>query len=31
MHPNQTTLENFYTAFARLDADTIAACYAPDA
>lgn len=31
MHPNQTTLENFYTAFARLDADTMAACYAPDA
>ena len=21
MHPNQTTLENFYTAFARLDAN----------
>lgn len=31
MHPNQTTLENFYTAFARLDADAMAACYAPDA
>ncbi|MDB5963850.1 MAG: nuclear transport factor 2 family protein [Polaromonas sp.] len=31
MHPNQTTLENFYTAFARLDADTMAGCYAPDA
>jgi limonene-1,2-epoxide hydrolase len=31
MHPNQTTLENFYTAFARLDADTMAACYATDA
>jgi limonene-1,2-epoxide hydrolase len=31
MHPNQTTLENFYTAFARLDADTMAACYALDA
>ncbi len=31
MHPNQATLENFYTAFARLDADTMAACYAPDA
>ena len=31
MHPNLTTLENFYTAFARLDADTMAACYAPDA
>jgi hypothetical protein len=31
MHPNQVALENFYTAFARLDADTMAACYAPDA
>ena len=31
MHPNQTTLENFYTSFARLDADAMAACYAPDA
>ena len=31
MHSNQTTLENFYTAFARLDADTMAASYAPDA
>lgn len=31
MHPNQTTLENFYTAFAQLDAATMAACYAPDA
>lgn len=31
MHPNQTRLENFYAAFARLDADTMAACYAPDA
>ena len=31
MHPNQTTLENFYTAFARLDADTMAASYAPEA
>ncbi|MES2364054.1 MAG: nuclear transport factor 2 family protein [Pseudomonadota bacterium] len=31
MHPNQKTLENFYSAFARLDADTMAACYAPDA
>lgn len=31
MHPNQATLENFYAAFARLDADTMAACYAPDA
>jgi hypothetical protein len=31
MHPNQTTLEKFYTAFARLDSDTMATCYAPDA
>ena len=31
MHPNLTTLENFYTAFARLDADPMAACYALDA
>ena len=31
MHPNQVTLENFYAAFARLDADTMAACYAPHA
>ncbi|RYX96608.1 MAG: nuclear transport factor 2 family protein [Comamonadaceae bacterium] len=31
MHPNQATLDNFYAAFARLDADTMAACYAPDA
>jgi hypothetical protein len=31
MHPNQTTLENFYTAFARLDSGAMAACYAPDA
>lgn len=31
MHPNETTLHNFYTAFARLDASTMAACYAPDA
>ena len=31
MHSNQTTLENFYTSFARLDADAMAACYAPDA
>ncbi|RZJ20546.1 MAG: nuclear transport factor 2 family protein [Haliea sp.] len=28
---NQSTLERFYTAFARLDADAMAACYAPDA
>ena len=31
MHPNQQTLENFYAAFARLDADTMGRCYAPDA
>ncbi|MGZ5194690.1 MAG: nuclear transport factor 2 family protein [Ramlibacter sp.] len=31
MHPNQQTLETFYAAFAKLDADTMAACYAPDA
>lgn len=30
MHPHQTTLENFYTAFARLDTDAMAACYAPE-
>ncbi|WP_295959309.1 nuclear transport factor 2 family protein [Rhodoferax sp.] len=31
MHPNQRTLERFYAAFAQLDADTMAACYAEDA
>ena len=31
MHLNQATLEKFYTAFAQLDADTMATCYAPDA
>ena len=31
MHPNQATLEKFYSAFARLDSDTMATCYAPDA
>ena len=31
MHPNQATLEKFYSAFARLDVDTMATCYAPDA
>jgi hypothetical protein len=31
MHPNQATLEKFYAAFARLDSDTMATCYAPDA
>ncbi len=28
MHPNQKTLETFYSAFAALDADTMASCYA---
>ena len=31
MHPNQTRLDDFYAAFARLDADAMAACYAPGA
>ena len=31
MHANEQTLRRFYDAFARLDADTMAACYAPDA
>lgn len=31
MHPNEQTLEKFYSAFARLDSDTMAQCYAPDA
>lgn len=31
MHPNQQTLDTFYGAFARLDAETMAGCYAPDA
>ena len=31
MPDNQQTIECFYGAFARLDADTMAACYAPDA
>lgn len=31
MHPNAQTLHRFYAAFAALDADTMAACYAPDA
>ncbi|MDP3825808.1 MAG: nuclear transport factor 2 family protein, partial [Polaromonas sp.] len=30
MHPNEQTLEKFYSAFARLDPDTMAQCYAPD-
>ena len=31
MNPNQQTLETFYSAFAKLDVDTMATCYAPDA
>jgi hypothetical protein len=31
MHPNQTRLDHFYAAFVRLDADTMADCYAPGA
>lgn len=31
MHPNAQTLTRFYTAFAALDADTMATCYAEDA
>lgn len=31
MHPNERTLEKLYSAFARLDPDTMAQCYAPDA
>jgi len=31
MNPNEQTLHRFYEAFARLDAATMAACYAPDA
>lgn len=31
MHPNQSQLESFYAAFAGLDAEAMAACYAPDA
>ena len=30
MHPNALTLTRFYTAFAALDADTMAQCYAPE-
>jgi ketosteroid isomerase-like protein len=29
-HPNQLLIERFYEAFARLDAETMAACYADD-
>ncbi len=31
MSDNRQTIERFYSAFARLDADTMAACYANDA
>ncbi|WP_394756490.1 nuclear transport factor 2 family protein [Rhodoferax sp.] len=31
MHPNAQTLSKFYSAFAALDADTMASCYAADA
>lgn len=31
MHTNQQRLIQFYEAFARLDADAMAVCYAPDA
>jgi hypothetical protein len=31
MHPNAQTLHKFYAAFAALDADAMASCYAPDA
>lgn len=31
MHPNQQTIDTFYSAFARLDAKTMADCYAQDA
>lgn len=31
MHPNQVTIEKFYNAFAHLDIDTMATCYALDA
>jgi limonene-1,2-epoxide hydrolase len=31
MHANAELLTRFYTAFAALDADTMAACYAPEA
>ena len=31
MHSNQQTLETFYSAFARLDANSMGSCYAQDA
>jgi ketosteroid isomerase-like protein len=30
-HPNAAAVEAFYEAFARLDAETMVSCYAPDA
>ena len=30
-HPNDALIERFYDAFARLDGDAMAACYAPNA
>lgn len=30
MHPNETLIRKFYEAFARLDGDAMASCYAPD-
>ncbi|MES2103930.1 MAG: nuclear transport factor 2 family protein [Pseudomonadota bacterium] len=30
MHPNAELIETFYRAFQKLDAETMAACYAPD-
>ena len=31
MNPTQQSIETLYSAFARLDADTMAQCYAQDA
>jgi ketosteroid isomerase-like protein len=31
MHPHRRTIENFYNAFAQLDPDAMAECYATDA
>jgi len=30
MHPNAELIQTFYSAFQRLDAEAMAACYAPD-
>ena len=30
MHPNADTINRFYAAFANLDAETMATCYADD-